>query len=73
MSEEPAHYGPMTEQRAREILRGAIDGDQVERRISARNTIQIADSGWQAKLGGYFSADELEAIAWWMRNKTPST
>jgi hypothetical protein len=62
----------MDEIKAREILRGYIDdknnlvwesgkglGDYLHWWVETR----------EATLDGNFSADELEAIVWWMRNK----
>lgn len=56
----------MTEEKARELLRHSIDGKDLH------------DIGWYlawkatypdwATLDGTFSADDLEAIAWWMRH-----
>jgi len=60
----------MNEEKAREILReGVIQPDN-----------SLDDFGWYlawpsaegpraGSLDGRFTADELEAIAWWMRNK----
>lgn len=56
---------PMNEQRAREILKGDIQPDG-----------SLSNGGWylawtptrdHAVLDGQFNADDLEAIAWWMR------
>lgn len=57
----------MNEERAREILGTRIQEDG------------LYDAGWYlgwtntkkfATLDGEFSAEELEAIAWWMQNKS---
>lgn len=71
MSEDIPHYGQMNEQRAREILgipplaegRAALDG--------ANNVdyLKTWGPGESVTLDGHFTADQLEAIAWWMRNK----
>ena len=56
----------MTEEIAREILGGAIRDDD------SLNSIRFLQwqAGWDAAtLDDSFTADELEAIAWWMRNK----
>lgn len=59
----------MTESRARELLSGAVDKDG-----------GLYNLGWylgwtpgesDATLDGQFTADDLEAVAWWMRNKGP--
>lgn len=71
MSEDIPHYGPMTEQRAREILGDAIQPDGM---LCHNEQYSLWPDGGDltaVKLDGRFSADELEAIAWWMRNKTP--
>lgn len=67
MSEDAPHYGPMTEQRAREILKVHVQHDD-----SLEGDVEYV--GWtpgdkEAVLDGRFTADYLEAIAWWMRNK----
>jgi hypothetical protein len=70
MSEDAPHYGPMTEQRAREILAGNIQPD------GSLYCVGAADAQWPTFEGnkqrvwidGEVTADELEAIAWWMRN-----
>lgn len=63
----------MNEQRALELLSpvlrsmGNDDADQFDFTATAHATwLPGCDS---ALLDGTFSADELEAIAWWMRNK----
>ncbi len=62
----------MNEQRAAEILGEAIQPDNS---LAYWGTGKIrGDFGWPGqKLGiqepGNFTAEELEAIAWWMRNK----
>lgn len=60
---------PMTEQRAREILGNQISNrDALEVRIcwpdKPRKPVRL-----EISLEDTFTADELEAIAWWMRNK----
>lgn len=59
----------MDEQRAREILEGAIRPDN-----------SLSNGGWYlywngggAALDGDFCADDLEAIAWWMKNMRPDS
>ena len=57
---------PMTEERAREILGEYTDGDLLSgtpMKLIIWNTNNIIE------LNGDFVPDELEAIAWWMRNK----
>lgn len=63
----------MDEKRAREIL--GIDPPDSDRINDARNTSWIM---WPRHgdrdlvlLDGSYTSDELEAIAWWMKNKTP--
>lgn len=62
----------MTEEEAREILLVG-DGEEI-----IENDGSLYLLGWYlswdakdeyAKLDGNFNANELEAIAWWMRNK----
>lgn len=63
---------PMTEARAREILGSSIFVTHTRGEL-------LANGGWlswsplyaekTATMNGEFTADELEAIAWWMRNK----
>lgn len=76
MSEDAPHYGPMTEQRAREILGARIDSrgqlyqsaeDSIMWPDRPTNTGGVADP-LHVFMEGTFTADELEAIAWWMRN-----
>lgn len=61
---------PMTEPRAREILGPALRDSGV---LSESIYSPFAYAHWEpgdakAILDGGFTADELEAIAWWMRN-----
>jgi hypothetical protein len=53
----------MDESKAREILDKCRD-----RSLGPYFSLDI-DSGGEICLDGYFTIDELEAIAWWMRNK----
>jgi hypothetical protein len=63
MSDDTPQYSLMNERRARELIAGlAPDGNLF--RWPA-----YGDDPEYALLDGDFSADELEAIAWWMRNK----
>jgi hypothetical protein len=57
----------MTEEKAREILGDGIKPDNSVRRSSP--FIFWAPEYELVSLDGGFSPDELEAIAWWMRNK----
>jgi hypothetical protein len=57
----------MNEQRAREILDGAIQSNNAL--ITVGDVIEYYPINSTAQLSGDFNADELEAIAWWMRNK----
>ncbi len=69
MSEDAPHYGPMNEQRAREILRDRIDA--ASQGLSAdMPLVYWRPQEGAVNLDGEFTADELEAVAWWMRNKT---
>lgn len=68
MSEEPPYYGPMTEQRARQILGEAVKPND-ELYGSEEYLAWPSKYAEAATLDGHFTADELEAIAWWMRNK----
>ena len=54
----------MDEKRAREVIeKCSLDGNLV--RFNA-----YGDDAEHTQLDGEFTADELEAIAWWMRNKS---
>jgi hypothetical protein len=69
MSEDAPHYGPMTEQRAREILGDWVDGSC----LSIPGYVHGLE-GWRPgsesiRMDEWFTADQLEAIAWWMHNK----
>lgn len=57
----------MTEQEAKEILGNAISDDNGLTSLGW----YIGWNPWQtsACLDGDFTAEDLEAIAWWMRNK----
>lgn len=57
----------MDEAKAREILKAAICPDGALH--GARWYLDWATDCAEAALDGGFTADELEAIAWWMRNK----
>ncbi len=54
----------MDEQRAREILAGSIDGKGL---YSQCLDWEYGDE--KVEIDGEWTADELEAIAWWMRHK----
>jgi len=56
----------MTEEKARELLRIAINGKDL-RDIGWYLAWKSTYPDW-ATLDGTFSADDLEAIAWWMRH-----
>lgn len=56
----------MNEQKAREILGNCISGDVL---FNISKYISWSASRSNATLDGEFSVEELEAIAWWMRNK----
>jgi len=62
----------MDEEKARETLCG--DGDNIIQDNGGLHSLgwylnwEAGDS--EACLDGQFTADELEAIAWWMRNKS---
>lgn len=58
---------PMTEQRAREILGVSITANGSI--YASVNYVYWLPGDDKATLDDRFSADELEAIAWWMRNK----
>lgn len=69
MSEDAAHYGAMDERRAREIL-GINPSDKrlvLDGLYLSGGYVSIVNG--RALPDGTFTADELEAIAWWMRNK----
>lgn len=69
MSEDTPHYGEMNEQRARELLRHNIEADDklFPRDAGNFHVCWLGDSFTDVR--GRLTADELEAIAWWMRNK----
>jgi hypothetical protein len=59
----------MTEQRAREILGEQITADgRLDPRVPWPNAPR-KPGPMEVYLEDTYSADELEAIAWWMRNK----
>ena len=64
---------PMNEQRAREIL-GNIVGPDAMLLGFLHTTEEVAwtKSNSYCELEGAVTPDELEAIAWWMRNMPPS-
>jgi hypothetical protein len=57
----------MTEQRAREILGDSIKSD--DDLLDRSQYLSWRTSEDNARLDSSFTADELEAIAWWMKNK----
>jgi hypothetical protein len=66
VSEDAPYYGPMTEQRARDLIdKCVIDGNFF-------SWPAYGDDPDHAQLDGEFTAEELEAIAWWMRNQKPA-
>jgi hypothetical protein len=67
MSQDAPHYGPMTEQRARDLLGECVRPDG--RLLGGYDMVAWQHGESSATLDGQFTADELEAIAWWMRNK----
>jgi len=74
MSEDVPHYGPMTEQRAREVLRLHVQhNDSLLGDVEFVDWPAYGDDPEHARLDGEFTAEQLEAIAWWMRNKAPSS
>ena len=62
-------YEAMNEQRAREILGRRIQADNSLMDPSDYVAWPSASGGDVVCLDANFSADDLEAIAWWMRNK----
>lgn len=65
----------MTEELAREVLGGWVDSHQRIGSLYAERPIGNVDVYWpmeppsnRVDLKGGFTADQLEAIAWWMRN-----
>lgn len=76
MSEDVPQYGEMNEQRARELLDrwiladGSLSTDVYGRPESDCDTSIFLRAGHDAHLDGYFTADELEAVAWWMKNRS---
>ena len=56
----------MDEKKAREILKDIIRTDGGLADLSWYLDWQVGDE--EATLDGPFSAEDLEAIAWWMRN-----
>lgn len=75
MSEERAPYRvnlptvePMNEARARKIL-ARLGYDFLAARDVRKRPLMPPACLSVEYLDGYFTADELEAIAWWMRNK----
>jgi hypothetical protein len=61
----------MDEKRAREILGEAIrPGDWLRAEEEFSHWPPYGHDNTTIQLDGRFTADELEAMAWWMRNKT---
>jgi hypothetical protein len=59
----------MDEKLAREILGETVRPD--DRLLGFENYAHWHPGDAVATLDGEFTADELEAVAWWMRNKAP--
>lgn len=59
----------MNEEQARAILGSMVMPDNSLYDLSKYLCFPSHDGDKTAHLDGYFTADELEAIAWWMRNK----
>lgn len=59
----------MTEKRAKKILKRWIEPDNGLFCLGQYVAWPISGDKKQACLDSSFTADELEAIAWWMRNK----
>jgi hypothetical protein len=57
----------MNEEKAREILGPDIGADGSL--FGGENYLHWSPGEQSATLDGSFTADDLEAIAWWMRNK----
>jgi len=57
----------MDEKKARELLSEAVEGDNCLYDLSWY--LEWLDGEDYATLDGCFEAEELEAIAWWMKNK----
>jgi hypothetical protein len=69
MSQERPHYGAMTEERANDILGFAVGSDAS---LAENRRIRVA---WRpgdrlVHLEGDFSLEYLDALAWWLRNKS---
>lgn len=63
----------MDEKRAREVLGRAIQGDDIDLLGNSLYS-ESCFAQWhvgdeRANLDGKFTLEQLEAIAWWMRNK----
>lgn len=69
MSEDAPQYGPMTERQARKILRDYILCENSLSQDDEYPHIDWLIGNKTASIDGEFTADQLEAIAWWMRNK----
>jgi hypothetical protein len=63
---------PMTEARAREILGDSIRTDGKGWIANEARDIFVTchSGGIDVSMQSFMTVDELEAIAWWMRNKT---
>lgn len=61
----------MNEAKARELLFGSIGPD--DRLMNVGWYLSWAPGKEKATLDGDFTADELDAIAWWMRNTVGKT
>jgi len=63
----------MNEEKARTVLADDIKDDDSIYNLGAYLAWPSCGDKNTACLDGEFSADELEAIAWWMRNKEQKT
>jgi hypothetical protein len=59
----------MDEAQAREILKDHIQSDNQLNNVGRYLNWHPTVRNFEATLDGDFQAEELEAIAWWMRNK----
>ena len=63
----------MNEEKARKVLGDDIEDDNTLHNIGTYLAWPSCKNKELASLDGVFTADDLEAIAWWMRNKEPKT
>lgn len=65
---KPPTPEPITLEKARAILEAAVRDNDCLRSTYGQIVWELGER--DCHLVGYFTAEELEALAWWMRNKS---